>query len=149
MREVSLGGRARETGVRLQLAALCLEIHRLLAGGGAPPPAEPALAAHPAALRARECMESQPGRPWRLNELAALAGVSASHLGEVFRREYGEPPARYLRRRRLERARELLRAGDRPVTRIALDLGFASSQHFAGAYKQHFGLTPREQRGKS
>lgn len=144
IREVSMQDAAHETGVRAQLTALCVECHRLL--HAAATPGKPALAAHPAAMRARECMESNPGHAWRLDELAALAGVSAPHLGEVFGREYGEPPGRYLRRRRLEIARDLLRDSNRPVTRIAQDLGFASSQHFANAYKRHFKLTPRAQR---
>jgi hypothetical protein len=47
--------------------------------------------------------------PVCLAELAALAGMSRFHLVRSFRTAYGETPIRYLNRRRIERAQDLLR----------------------------------------
>jgi AraC-like DNA-binding protein len=49
-------------------------------------------------------------------------------------------------RRRIYRAKYLLREPDRPITAIALDLGFSSSQYFATVFKKLVGLTPGEYR---
>ncbi len=76
-----------------------------------------------------------------VGELARRAGLAPSRFHERFLAEAGESPARWVARRRLELARARLRAGE-PVTRIALDLGFASSQHFATAFRRVYGVAP-------
>lgn len=143
-REVTLDQTAH-AGLRIHLSALCLEIHRLL---HATPPVRPVRDAtlHPAALRARECLQNHPGHAWKLDELAALAGVSVPHLIDLFRQEFQKTPKQYLIRLRLERAMDLLGQTDRTITEIALDLGFSSSQHFANCFRRHFGCAPREAR---
>ena len=146
VREVGGGLADGSDGLRLAVDALVLEATRLLRRNVASSRRPPRLATHPAVARAVELMQGHPGRRWRVAELARLAGVSPSHLRERFRRELGAPPHRHLLRLRLDRARELLADGDVPVTRVALELGFASSQHLAGAYKRAFGTTPRQAR---
>jgi len=47
------------------------------------------------------------------------ASVSPAHFSRQFRATFGETPHRYLQRRRVERAMELLRETDRPVTEIS------------------------------
>ncbi len=76
-------------------------------------------------------------------ELAGLAAMSESHFARVFRRESGRPPLEYLRELRLEKARQLLRGGDLPVTEIALRCGFGTSSHFAAIFRRILGTTPR------
>jgi AraC family transcriptional regulator len=81
-----------------------------------------------------------------LATLAAEVGLSAGHLAAAFRRETGLPPHRWLMRRRLERARDLLEDPRRSVTEIAHACGFASSQHLATLFKRQIGKTPSEHR---
>jgi AraC family transcriptional regulator len=77
-----------------------------------------------------------------LTDLAALAGVHASHLLRTFRRFHGETIANYARRRRVERARAELATSTRPLSMIALDAGFVDQSHFTKVFKQAFGETP-------
>ena len=77
-----------------------------------------------------------------VSELAALAGVHASHLLRTFRRHHGSTVASYVRRRRIERARAELATSDRPLSVIALDAGFADQSHFTRTFRQAFGETP-------
>ncbi|MGH7215100.1 MAG: helix-turn-helix transcriptional regulator, partial [Tepidisphaeraceae bacterium] len=74
--------------------------------------------------------------PWRLADLGRMVGVSPNHLVQLFTRDVGVSPHRYLVQRRIERAKELLRQSDVPITQLALDLGFSSSQHFAKTFRQ-------------
>jgi AraC-like DNA-binding protein len=90
-------------------------------------------------------IESNLHRPIRLGEVARQARLSVPWFKERFRAEVGHPPARYILRRRVDRALELLAAG-RPVTRVALDLGFSSSQHLASVIRRWTGKTPRDWR---
>jgi AraC-like DNA-binding protein len=97
---------------------------------------------HPAVIRVREALDLHPGEPWTVADLAAIAGVSPSHLAERFQRDVGMPPHQYLIRRRLAMARELLQATDMPVTEIALELGFSSGQYFATTFRRLAGMSP-------
>lgn len=80
-------------------------------------------------------------RPVTAGELARQAGLTLAWFKARFRAEVGQPPARYVTRRRIDRALELLAAG-RPVTRVSADLGFASSQHFANVVRRWTGKPP-------
>ncbi|MFD0149512.1 helix-turn-helix transcriptional regulator [Streptomyces sp. NPDC055721] len=72
----------------------------------------------------------------------------------AFRTEIGETPARYRTRLRMERARLLLAETDLPICRsavlpitvIAMDLGYSSSQHFATAFRRETDTTPSRYR---
>jgi len=143
MREIVLDDPDKEQGIACYLGALTLELNRLFMRRSR---IEPELAAHPASLLAREIMDSRLGEPWRLEELAGLCGVSIPHLIAVFRKDFRATPKQYLLLRRLERAAEILRSSDRPVTEVALECGFSSSQHFAQAYRKCFGESPSEGR---
>ena len=74
-------------------------------------------------LRARDEMDRRYAEPLDVPTLAAVAHLSASQFGRVFKEVYGETPHRYLQRRRVERAMTLLRQTDRPVTDVAWDVG--------------------------
>ena len=79
-----------------------------------------------------------------LSELASDVGLSPSHLSAVFVASVGVPPHRWLLRRRVECARELLTRTRRSITDIALSCGFSSSQHFSTAFKAQEGCTPTD-----
>lgn len=141
MRELSLAGADKEQGVACYAAALCLEMTRLITRDAK---MEPELRLHSAVARACELLEEHPAERWRLDELAALCGVSVPHLISLFRRDTGQSPRQYLLRRRIERADEMLRNAGRSVTQIAHELGFSSSQHFATAYRRLRGKAARQ-----
>jgi len=147
IREVSLALPHRAAGMRLALDALVLEASRLretAAPGGSPS----LTLRHPAVLRAKELLDHQPGRAWRLPDLARLAGVSAHHLVECFTREVGVSPRQYLLSVRVRLAQEMLTGSDIAVTDLALELGFSSSQHFAATFKRLTGETAQGYRGR-
>ena len=81
--------------------------------------------------------------------LARLAGMSASLFKARFRQEVGMTPMECLLWCRTERAKRLLRDTERTITAIALDAGFATSQHFATAFKRLTDCTPSEFRRRS
>lgn len=96
--------------------------------------------------RVVELVDAAPHRAFSVADLAAHAGVSERSLHAAFRRQLGTSPMSYLRRRRLERARDELLRGDpglgATVTDIALRYGFAHAGRFAAAYRQRFGEPP-------
>ncbi|AWH49843.1 MULTISPECIES: AraC family transcriptional regulator [Stenotrophomonas] len=112
----------------------------------ASPPVAPAtaLAPHQAAAlqRALRYIDAHLSQPLRVTELAEVACVSRFHLVRLFRTGTGASPLRYLRRRRIERARQLLPAGDQPMSRLAQHLGFFDQSHFVRSFRAETGCSP-------
>ena len=97
--------------------------------------------------RIESMLAANTGNPLQLNDIAALVGMSRSALGRLFQEHRGQSPCACFRDIRLERARELLARGDLSVTQVAIETGFASSQHLAGVFKRKFGRNPSDYRG--
>ena len=77
-----------------------------------------------------------------LEDLATLVGLGPDRFARVFRSTVGESPYQFVLGRRIERARQLLRATTRPLAEIALSLGFADQAHFATTFRRRTGHTP-------
>jgi len=93
-------------------------------------------------LRARDAMDRAYAQPLDIAELARIAHVSRAHFIRTFRVTFGETPHRYLQRRRVERAMYLLRASERSVTDVCLDVGFTSLGTFSRSFRDIVGEAP-------
>ncbi|WP_346795528.1 GlxA family transcriptional regulator [Halomonas sp. Bachu 37] len=91
-------------------------------------------------------MEANIEEPFTTLELAEHLGISRRQLERLFKKYLQAVPSRYYLDLRLQEARKQLRESDKPVGDIALTTGFSSGAHFSTAYRNHFGLTPREER---
>lgn len=94
---------------------------------------------------AKELLAARLGEPPSLEELATLVHLSPFHFARVFRRATGLPPHAWLKQRRLEQARALLRSGCAPL-QVALQLGFSDQSHLTRQFKQSYGVSPGEYR---
>lgn len=77
--------------------------------------------------------------------VAQMAGrlfLSTAHFARGWKREFGVPPAAYLRRLKLERARTLLEHSNQSVGNIAREVGFQSAAHFSRAFRTCYGISP-------
>ena len=99
-------------------------------------------------LRARDTIDRSFAAPLDVQALARLAHVSPAHFSRQFRATFGEPPHRYLQRRRVERAMELLRETPRPVTEICFDVGFNSLGTFSRTFRAIVGESPSQYRAR-
>jgi AraC-like DNA-binding protein len=86
--------------------------------------------------------------PIDLDRLAAVAGVSKYHLVRCFEATFGTTPIRYLTRRRIERAQDLLRLANLTVTEICTAVGFASLGSFSARFTELVGETPSAYRAR-
>lgn len=96
--------------------------------------------------RGRDFLESSLSEPIGLEEMARAACLSPYHFHRLFRQIFGERPHQYLVRRRLERATEMLRGSDVPVTQVCLDNGFESLGSFSTLFRERYGMTPSQWR---
>jgi AraC family transcriptional regulator len=75
-------------------------------------------------------------------DIAAAINVSVSSLGPAFKQSLGRAPHQWLMHRRVERAKELLREGNRRMSEVALSCGFADQSHLTRVFGRFVGLTP-------
>jgi AraC family transcriptional regulator len=87
-------------------------------------------------------IEDQLARDLSLNEIAAVAGISASHFKFVFRKSVGQPVHQYIVRRRVEKAEQLLRTSKLPISQIAQITGFAHQSHLSHHMRRILGYSP-------
>src|SRR3954449_5981580 len=93
-------------------------------------------------LRARDTIDRCFAESLDVPAIARVAHVSGAHFSRQFRETFGESPHRYLQRRRVERAMELLRDTDRSVTAICFDVGFTSLGTFSRTFRAVVGEPP-------
>jgi AraC-like DNA-binding protein len=75
--------------------------------------------------------------------------MSPAHFIRQFKAAFGEPPHRYLQRRRVERAMALLRDSTWTITEVTLAVGFNSTGTFSRTFKAVVGQSPSTYRGRS
>jgi len=81
-----------------------------------------------------------------LDRMSEAAGLSPAHFSQMFRTSTGESPHQFVLRRRVERAKEMLRTVDARVLDVAVACGFKSQQHFARVFRRVCGASPTEYR---
>jgi len=96
--------------------------------------------------RCIEFMETHLERDLQLRELAREAGISTSHFIRSFRQSTGKIPHQYLLRRRVERAKTVMRDQRASLTEVALACGFADQHHLARIFRRIAGVSPSSYR---
>ncbi|MBN8926622.1 MAG: helix-turn-helix transcriptional regulator [Rhodospirillales bacterium] len=126
------------------IAAMMVALFEHLARRGEPP-ATAGLA--PWQLRrVLEHLEQHAFQVIRLADLATLAGLSVSYFTRAFKASTGLPPHRWQTRLRITHAQRMLMEGDRPLTDVALAVGFADQSHFTRVFRAQVGVTPGQWR---
>ncbi|WP_167954808.1 AraC family transcriptional regulator [Anaerosporobacter faecicola] len=95
----------------------------------------------------QDYMEQHLGQPMSIEELSLVAGFSKYHFSRIFQGIVQEPLAHYVNRIKMENGLFLLaHREDKNMTDIAYELGYTDSAVFSRAFKNYFGISPREYR---
>ncbi|MGN6652252.1 helix-turn-helix domain-containing protein, partial [Trinickia sp.] len=128
---------SQRCGQSAAIGRLCevmlLMILREVIDGGATTPGLLAGLSHPALHRALVAMHDAPDRPWRVEELASVSGMSRSQFMASFRQTIGTTPAAYLTTWRLLLGHRALASGGK-IKAVAQRVGFGSASAFSRAY---------------
>jgi AraC-like DNA-binding protein len=100
----------------------------------------------PASFEFEQVIETHQYSNISVAELADLTNMSLSSFKREFNRRFGESPATYLRRKKIDRAMQLIRASEMPISHIAWDCGFQDTAHFSRVFKKLQGQSPSEYR---
>jgi AraC family transcriptional regulator len=84
-----------------------------------------------------------------LPALAGRLGVSPETLTAMFRRHHGCTIPEYVRRRRLEHAKQTLATTAMPISEVAVDAGFSDQAHLTREFRRAVGSTPKEFRASA
>ena len=103
----------------------------------------------PALRRAHDLIDREYAEPLDLDAMAREAGYSRFHFARAFAAAYGETPRAYLTRRRIERAKTLLRTANLSVTEICFLVGFSSLGSFSARFRALVGRSPSEYRDEA
>ncbi|TDE00127.1 helix-turn-helix domain-containing protein [Flavobacterium sandaracinum] len=92
----------------------------------------------------KKVVESNVHSNLKLEEIAFLCNMSLSTFKRHFAFEYNEAPGQWLQDKRLQRAKDLLQEGVLKPSDIYLEIGYNNLSNFSIAFKNKFGISPKE-----
>ncbi len=98
--------------------------------------------AHAGLARVIAAIRERIDLPWRVAQMAEIAGVSSPSLERLARRTLGLPPQQLLQRLRLEHAVALITQTTMSLGDIAAESGFYDQSSFTRQFRKVLGLTP-------
>ena len=98
--------------------------------------------------RLRRYIDLHYTEPLTVSSLCRMLYISKSKLYQISLDAFGMGVSDYIRRLRMERAKQLLRDGELPVWQIAEQVGVHDANYFIRAFKADVGTTPRAYRSK-
>ena len=99
--------------------------------------------------RAIDYIEANLHRELSVANIAHHVTMSESHFSHLFQKTVGLSPHRYVRDRRIERAKAFLRECDMPLGEIAQKIGCSSASNFSMLFHRATGTTPSNYRSRS
>ena len=93
--------------------------------------------------KAKEIIITNMTNPPSLIELSEEINLSLKKLKEGFKKIYGKPVYQFLIEHKMELAKKLLSENNFNVNEVSLKLGYSTASHFITAFKNKYGLTPR------
>lgn len=84
-----------------------------------------------------------------VEDIAASCNLNRSYFGKIFRNAVGKSPQEFLITYRMSKAAELLKLTDLSIGNISNAVGYPSQLHFSRAFKNVYGIPPREWRNEN
>jgi AraC-like DNA-binding protein len=100
----------------------------------------------PRNVQVQEIINNHLFSPLSVGDLAELANLSLATFTRTFQKLYHQSPASYIKEKRLEKAKELLRVSSQTISEIAFDTCFNDVAHFSRSFKSLFKVTPSQYR---
>ena len=92
--------------------------------------------------RVRSHVEEHLHEPLPVSQLSSSVSLSSSYFSRAFKLSFGCSPHTYILRRRIERAKDLIRGSDEPLVQVALECGLSDQAHLSRVFRLQVGWTP-------
>ena len=80
----------------------------------------------------------------QLASLSEMFYCSIAHIGNIFKKNLGMNFTEYIVKKRIDKAKELLRGSHKSVEIIQFEVGYRDAKHFRKIFKDRTGMSPRE-----
>jgi two-component system response regulator YesN len=94
--------------------------------------------------KAKRYIESNYMKEINLDELAQHVSMSTYYFSRIFTKIEGMNFRDYLIKIRMEKAKNLLRQGDKSIKQVALEVGYVDQNYFSKAFKKYTNMSPKE-----
>ncbi len=84
-----------------------------------------------------------------IEDIAAVCGLNRTYFGKIFKEALGKTPQEFLVNYRMLKAAELLKLTTLSIGDIGIAVGYANQMHFSRAFKNSYGISPREWRNQN
>ena len=84
-----------------------------------------------------------------IEDIAAVCGINRSYFGKIFRNSIGRSPQEFLMNYRMVKATELLKLTSLSIADVGSAVGYENQLHFSRAFKNIYGVSPREWRNQN
>lgn len=81
-----------------------------------------------------------------IEDIAGVCGLNRTYFGKIFKEALGKTPQEFLLNYRMLKAAELLKLTGLSIGDVGLAVGYANQMHFSRAFKNNYGISPREWR---
>ena len=81
-----------------------------------------------------------------IEDIAGVCGLNRTYFGKIFKEALGKTPQEFLINYRMLKAAELLKLTSLSIGDVGLAVGYANQMHFSRAFKNNYGISPREWR---
>ncbi len=98
---------------------------------------------------ARTLLDQSYDTPITIADLSHEVALSPYYLIRTFRHVYKQTPHQYLMKKRIAKAKELLRNSDLSITEICMTVGYESLGSFSTLFRKEAGLSPSDYRTSS
>jgi len=92
----------------------------------------------------KDFMESHFDKALKVEDYAYLTGRGLTTFRRDFKEKYKQTPRAWLKMRRMQRAKDLLIKKEISITNLAYEVGYQNVSHFIKAFKDEFGLSPKQ-----
>ncbi len=101
------------------------------------------------ARKVKQFIEASLDSTIRLRDCAGTARLSTSYFSHAFKATFGMTVCRYIRRRRIQQAQQLMLMSEQPLAAIALACGFADQAHYCRVFRHVVGQSPNAWRHRN
>lgn len=84
-----------------------------------------------------------------VEDIAKICGLNRSYFGKMFKDSTGKTPQQFLMTYRMIKATELLKLTKLSISDISNAVGYPNQLHFSRAFKNIYGISPREWRNEN
>jgi two-component system response regulator YesN len=100
--------------------------------------------AHPLVQKALDLIECSYGTRISQKDMAEKLGISAEYFSFLFSRDVKENFSKFLRKYRIEKARQMIDKGELSCEQIAYSVGFSDMKYFYKCFKDEIGMNVSE-----